>query len=102
MLLSEQVVNGLNGVECAYGHFYEDCAPVAHGSIPQARQLKSREFLAVLALRADEARVVVDMLEEVEAIALVVLCSAHEVNRVEVGTVLEHGNILGIIGVDLT
>ena len=101
MLISEQVVNSLYWVECAYGHFYEDSAPVAHGSIPQARQFKCLEFLAVLALRADEARIVVDMFEEVEAIALIVLCSTNEINGIEVGAVLEHGYILSIVGVDL-
>ena len=59
MLISEQIINGLDGVECAYGHFYEDSAPIAHGSIPQARQLKCLELLAVLTLRADEASIVV-------------------------------------------
>ena len=101
MLISEQIINGLDGVECAYGHFYEDSAPIAHGSIPQARQLKCLELLAVLTLRADEASIVVDMLEEVEAITFIVLGSTNEVNRIEVSTLGKHLHVLLVVLVNL-
>ena len=101
MLIAKQVVDSLYWVEGRERNFHKDGVPVAHRSVPQSRQFKSLELLAVLAFRADEACVVVDMLEEVEAIALIVLCSANEVNGIEVGAVLEHGYILGIISIYL-
>ena len=36
MLWTEQVVDGLHGVERAEGNFYEDGTPVAHGTVPEA------------------------------------------------------------------
>ena len=48
MLFAKQVIDGLHGIEGAQGHFNEDGAPVAHGTIPEARQLKSLQFLTSL------------------------------------------------------
>ena len=50
MLRTEQVVDGLHGVEGLDGHFYKHRVPVAHGAIPQTGQLKSLQLAAVLAL----------------------------------------------------
>ena len=50
MLLAEQVVDSLNGIECSEGNLYEDSVPIAHRTIPESGQLKSLEFLAVLTL----------------------------------------------------
>ena len=54
MLLTQQIINSLNWVECADRNFYEYGVPIAHCAIPQARQLQCLKFLAVLTLRADE------------------------------------------------
>jgi hypothetical protein len=37
MLFAEQIIDRLNGIEGAEGHFNEDGAPVAHGTIPKTR-----------------------------------------------------------------
>lgn len=36
MCVPQQVVNGLNRIECQDWNFYEYCNPICHGSIPQA------------------------------------------------------------------
>ena len=51
MLLAEQIVYRLHGVESAQRYFYEDCAPVAHSAIPESRQLQCLQFLTSLRLR---------------------------------------------------
>lgn len=48
MLLTQQVVDSLNGIECTEGYFYEDSVPVAHRTIPQSRQLQCLQLLAAL------------------------------------------------------
>ena len=62
MSLTQQVVDGLDRIESRQGHFHEDGVPVAHGSIPQTGQLQGFELTAILALAADEACVVVDVI----------------------------------------
>lgn len=101
MLFSKQVVNCLNGIESSDGHFHEDGVPVAHGTIPETGKLECLQFLAVLALRADEARVLVNEVGELEVVAILVLCGAYKVNGIEVSAVLEHLHILSVVLVDL-
>lgn len=43
---AEEVVDGLDGVECRGGDFDEDCRPVAHGAVPQTGELECFEFAA--------------------------------------------------------
>ena len=82
---TEEVEDNLNRVECLERNLYEEGVPVAHGSVPQAWKLKCLELAALIALRADEACILIDILEEVEALALVVVEAADDVDRVEVG-----------------
>jgi hypothetical protein len=35
MLVAKEIVDGLYRIEGAKGNFYEDCTPVAHGSVPE-------------------------------------------------------------------
>lgn len=97
MLFSKQVVNCLNGIESSDGHFHEDGVPVAHGTIPKTGKFERLQLLAVLALRADEARVLVDEVGELVVVAVLVLCGANEVNGIEVSAVLEHLHILSVV-----
>ena len=46
VLVAQQVVDCLNGIEGGQGNLYHQCVPVAHGTIPQTRQLESLEFAA--------------------------------------------------------
>lgn len=34
VLLSQQVIDGLNRIECTERYFYKHCIPVAHSAIP--------------------------------------------------------------------
>jgi hypothetical protein len=43
MLVAQQVVHGLHWVKGGEGYLYEDGVPIAHGTIPEARQLKRFE-----------------------------------------------------------
>ena len=85
MLISKEVIDGLNGIECRYGHFDEDRVPAAHGSVPEARQFERQQFLTVLGLMGDEAGRFIDEVEKVKAVALVVLECADEIDGIEVG-----------------
>ena len=70
-------------VECFDRDLYESGEPVGHCAVPQARKLEGLEFASLIALGADEAGLWVDVLQEVELLALVVAQAADEVNRVE-------------------
>ena len=101
MLVAQQVIHRLHGVERAEGHFDEHGAPVAHRAVPQAGQLKGLEFLAGLRLRGDESRGLVDEIRQVEGPALVVLDGAYQVDGVEVSALCEHLHVGLVISVDL-
>ncbi len=102
MLISEEIVDGFNGIESLEGNFYEDGGPVAHGTIPEAGKLKSLEFATVLTLVGDEACGGIHELGKVELLTLVVTDGTHEVHGIEVGTLGKHLHVLLIVGIDLT
>ena len=94
MLVAQQVVDSLHGIERREGNLYEDCVPVAHGTVPQSRKLKGFQFLAVLRLARNKSCGRVYKVGQVEVVALVVLDGADEVYRVEVGSLDKHLLIL--------
>ena len=102
MSLTQQVVDGLDRIESRQGHFHEDGVPVAHGSIPQTGQLQGFELTAILALAADEACVVVNVIGQMERVTLIVLRGANQVDGVEVGAAREHLHIRLVALVYLT
>ena len=97
MLWTQQVVDGLHRVEGGERHFHKDCVPVAHGAIPKTWKFESLEFFSVLALVGYKASVLIDKLGEVELLALVILHGADEVNGIEVGAVVEHVEVFGVV-----
>ena len=89
MCWSEKVKNNLYRIECSERNLYEESIPVAHGTVPEAWKLESLELTALIALRADESCILVNILEEIEALSLIVMKAAYDVNRVEVGCICE-------------
>ena len=96
MLFAIEVVDRFDRIEGGEGHLYEDGVPIAHSAVPETGQFKCLEFLAVLTLVGDESRGGVDVLGQVEAVALVVLEATDEVHGVEVRALLEHGFLFGV------
>ena len=84
MLLAQEVIHGFYGIERAQRNFDKNGVPVAHRTIPQARQLKSLDGYATLRFLADESRVRVNKLPQVKLVSLVVLDITYQVNGVEV------------------
>ena len=84
MSRSEKIENDFHRVECCKRNFNEESVPVAHRTVPETWKLESLELTALVALRADESCILVNILEEVEAVALIVMEAAYDVNRVEV------------------
>ena len=101
MLFAEEIVDGLHRIEGSEGNFYEDCAPVAHGSIPETWQLEGFQLLAGFRLRGDEACGLVDEIRQIERTSLIVLHSADKIYGVEVCTLGEHLHVGLVVGVDL-
>ena len=101
MLRTKQIVDGLNGIEGRKRHFHHDGTPVAHRSIPKARQLQSFQFLAIFALVGDEASCRVNEVGQIELLSLIVSNCADEVNGIEVSALREHLHVLGIVLVNL-
>ena len=56
MLFAQQVVDGFHRIKRTQGHFYENCVPVAHRTVPQARKFESLEVFPVLRLVGDKSR----------------------------------------------
>ena len=81
----EEVENDLHRVECSKRDLYEEGVPVAHRAVPEAWKLKGLELAALVALRADESCVLVNILEKVEVVSLIVMETAYDVYRIEMG-----------------
>ena len=86
MRRSEKVKNDLYRVECSERNFYKECVPVAHSTVPEARKFKCLEFASLVALRADESSILIYILEKIEALSLVVVETAYDINWIEVGS----------------
>ena len=85
MLLAEEVVHCLNGVERGDRHFDEDGVPLGHSSVPQSGQFERQQFLAVFGLIGDESRLRIHKVWQVERLAFDITDGADEVHGVEVG-----------------
>ena len=96
VLRTQQVVDGLYGVECIKWDFHKNCVPIAHSSIPKARQFQCFQFAAALTLAADEAGVVVNVVGQMEVVAFIVAGGTNQVNWVEMCTLGKHLDILGV------
>jgi hypothetical protein len=84
MSWSEKIENDLYRVECSERNLDKECVPVAHGTVPEARKLESLEFASLVALRADESSILIYILKKIEALSLVVVETAYDINRIEV------------------
>ena len=96
VLRTQQVVDGLYGVECIEWDFHKNGVPIAHSSIPKARQFQCFQFAAALTLAADEAGVVVNVVGQMEVVAFIVAGGTNQVNWVEMCTLGKHLDILGV------
>ena len=84
MCRSEEVENDLYRIECSKRYLDEESVPVAHRTVPESRKFKSLELAALIALRADEACILVHIFEEIEAFPLVIVEAAYDIYRIEV------------------
>ena len=84
MRRTEKVKNDLHRVECSERNLNEESVPIAHRTVPETWELKSLEFASLIALRADESGILVNILEKIEALSLIVMEAANDIYRVEV------------------
>ena len=85
MSFAQQVKNYLDWIEGLDWNFNEQSVPVGHRTVPEARSFKGAELAALETLGAYQAGLLVNVVEEIEFFALVVLEAADQVNRIEVG-----------------
>lgn len=85
MRLPQQIINRFYWVERQNRDFDEDGDPVRHGTVPEAWELHGFQVFAVFRLHRDEAGFWVDVIREVERIALEILGGADQIDGVEVG-----------------
>ena len=86
MCRPEEVKNDLHRVECCKRNFNEQGVPVAHRTVPESRKLKRLKLASLIALRADEACILVHIFQKVEALALIIVETAYDIYRIEVGS----------------
>ena len=82
----EEVENNLHRVEGFERNLNEEGVPVAHRTVPESRKLERLEFASLVALRADESCILVNILEKVEALSLIIVETAYDIYRVEVSS----------------
>ena len=98
---TKKIENNLYRVECLERNLYEECVPLAHRTVPESWQLKSLEFTSLVALRADESCILVNILEKIEALSLVVVEAANDIYRIEVSRVCKRCTCYHVSRVDL-
>ena len=86
MCRTKEVKHNLHRVERCKRNLYEKGVPVAHRTVPESWKLESLELAALIALRADESCILVYILEKIKALALVIMETAYDVYRIEVGS----------------
>ena len=86
MCRSEKVENHLHRIERSKRNFNEKSVPVAHSTVPQSRKLECLEFTSLIALGADESRILIHIFEKVEALTLVIVETAYDIHRIEVSS----------------
>ena len=79
MLVAQEIVDRLDGIEGAEGNLYEDGAPVAHSAVPKTWEFEGLEFLTGFRLGRYEASGLIDELRQVEGLSLVVLHGTDEI-----------------------
>ena len=90
MLLSKQIIDRLDRIESGERHFHEDRVPIAHSTIPQTGKFKCLKVFSVLALAADKASRLVNIIGQIESVALVVFYCTDQVDRIEMGSLGKH------------
>ena len=85
MRLPQQVIDSLHRVERQNRDFDEDGDPVGHGTVPEAGELHGFQVFAVFRLQRDEACLRVDVIRQIERVALEILGGADQIDGVEVG-----------------
>ena len=86
MCRTEEVKHHLHRVECCERNLNEKCVPVAHCTVPETWKLESLKLTSLITLRADESCILVNILKKIEALSLIVVQTAYDVNRIEVGS----------------
>ena len=101
MLLPQEVVHGLYGIERFKRHFHEYCVPIAHRAIPKPRQFQCLQFAAVLAFATDEACRPVYIVGKMEGFSFIIFDGADQVDRIEVCAVFKHLHVFVFTRVNL-
>ena len=71
MGVAQQVQHHLHGVEGFDRDLHEEGVPVGHGAVPQAREFERLELASLVALGADQAGLLVHVVQQVELGAVV-------------------------------
>ena len=86
MSWSEKIENDLYRVKCSERDLDKESVPVAHRTVPKAWKFECLEFTSLIALRADESCILIHILEEIEALSLIIMEAAYDIDRIEVGS----------------
>ena len=97
---AEEVVDGLDGVECLGCHFDEDGVPVAHGAVPESREFESLYLHAVAAFFGDKACRHVDKIGEIELVTFEVPGGYGEIHGIEVAKVMLYESLRTFTDID--
>ena len=101
MLGTEQVEDGLHGIEGDERNLDEDRVPVAHRAVPQTGQLLGLQRTALVALAADETGLGIHEPLQIEFPAQIVRRTADHIHRIEMRRALEHGHCGRVVHVEL-
>ena len=101
MLFAEQIVDGLHGVECGQRHLDEEGDPVGHSAVPQSWQFLRLHYCGAFRFLGYETCGGIDILTQVEATTVVILCGTNQIDGVEVSGTGQDGFLFRILAVDL-
>lgn len=79
MCRSEKIENNLHRIESSERNLDKKGVPVAHRTIPETRKFQSLEFTTLIALRTDESCILINILQQIEALSLIVMETAYDI-----------------------
>ena len=86
MCRTEKIKHNLHWIESSERNLNKESIPLTHSTIPKTRKLESLKLATLIALRRNETCILIHILKKIEALTLIIMETANNINRIEVSS----------------
>jgi len=72
MLVAQQIIDGFHRIESFDRHFYKDCVPIRHSTVPQSGKFERFQLFSVFRLDRNKAGLLIDEIGQMEFLSFVI------------------------------